>query len=44
MKYALEDKNIFYELGGVKINNPQNYFVKLITDKSNDEVELKLMD
>ena len=44
MKYALEDKNIFYELGGVKINNPQNYFVKLMTDKSNDEVELKLMD
>lgn len=44
MKYALEDKNIFYELGGIKINNPQNYFVKLITDKSNDEVELKLMD
>lgn len=44
MKYALEGKNIFYELGGVKINNPQNYFVKLMTDKSNDEVELKLMD
>lgn len=44
MKYALKDKNIFYELGGVKINNPQNYYVKLITDKSNDEVELKLMD
>ena len=44
MKYALKDKNIFYELEGVKINNPRNYFVKVMTDKSHEEIELKLMD
>ncbi len=44
MKYALKDKNVFYELGGIKIDNPQNYFVKVMTDKSNEEIELKLMD
>lgn len=44
MKYALKDKSIFYELEGVKINNPRNYFVKVMTDKSHEEIELKLMD
>lgn len=44
MKYVLKDKSIFYELEGVKINNPRNYFVKVMTDKSHEEIELKLMD
>ena len=42
--YALANKSLSYDLKGLKIQDPNNYYVKLQTDKSNEMIELKFME
>ena len=42
MKYLLLQQKYSFDMGNVKLGNIQDYTLKLITDKSEQEIELKM--